>query len=235
MTDLLSCMVFQQLDNPVYYALSSGDADKSYGTAHARYFDDTVSPFAGFDIGLQQGFRELYDMLPAGRKILYASRELIQEPVGWKLLREIKGLQFVFDLPIAVEKNSKEPLLLDDGHIPEMVELARLTKPGPFDTGTIKFGYYYGFFEDNKLVAMTGQRLHLPDYTEISAVCTHPHHLGKGYAANLLRHQLNIIINHGKIPFLHVRDDNERAIALYERLGFRRNGPMNFYFMKRRD
>ena len=80
---------------------------------------------------------------------------------------------------------------------------------------------------------MTGQRLHLPEHTEISAVCTHPDHTGKGYAAILLDHQIDLIIGQGHIPFLHVRADNERAIAIYERLGFKANGPMNFYFLQR--
>ena len=81
---------------------------------------------------------------------------------------------------------------------------------------------------------MTGQRLHLSNYTEISAVCTHPDYLGKGYAASLLLHQLAIIRRQGKIPFLHVRDDNARAIALYERLGFHCSGVMNFYFLRKK-
>ncbi|HVG42779.1 MAG TPA: GNAT family N-acetyltransferase, partial [Chitinophagaceae bacterium] len=68
-------------------------------------------------------------------------------------------------------------------HVEQMMQLATLTKPGPFGPHTIDFGYYYGIFEEGKLVAMTGQRLHVAHFTEISAVCTHPDHLGKGYAA----------------------------------------------------
>ena len=81
---------------------------------------------------------------------------------------------------------------------------------------------------------MTGQRLHPGNYSEISAVCTHPDFLCKGYAAMLIQQQLQLIGKSGRIPFLHVWDDNARAIHLYERLGFRKNGPMNFYFMKRK-
>ena len=80
---------------------------------------------------------------------------------------------------------------------------------------------------------MTGQRLHVGDNTEISAVCTHPDHLGKGYAAALMLHQMHLIRDQGKIPFLHVRGDNDRAIALYHRLGFVRSRGMNFYFLTR--
>ncbi len=114
-----------------------------------------------------------------------------------------------------------------------MVELASLTKPGPFGKKTIDFGSYFGVFEKEKLVAMTGQRLHVQNFTEISAVCTHPGHTGKGYAQSLLQHQLQLILREGQQPFLHVRGDNDRAIALYQRLGFDISRSMNFYFMKR--
>jgi predicted GNAT family acetyltransferase len=111
--------------------------------------------------------------------------------------------------------------------------LVKLTKPGPFGKRTIDFGYYHGIFDHGQLVAMTGQRLHAENYTELSAVCTHPDHLGKGYATALMKHQLQIILTHSQKPFLHVREDNERAIAVYDRLGFVVSGPMNFYFLKK--
>ena len=80
---------------------------------------------------------------------------------------------------------------------------------------------------------MTGQRLHVQNCTEISAVCTHPDYAGKGYAYTLLQHQLQLILQQDQRPFLHVREDNQRAIALYQRLGFTISRSMNFYFMKR--
>jgi len=97
----------------------------------------------------------------------------------------------------------------------------------------IRVGNKLYFGDNEELVAMTGQRLHVENYTEISAVCTHPDHLGKGYAYNLLRHQLQLILHQGQQAFLHVREDNERAIALYQRTGFSISRSMNFYFMKR--
>lgn len=132
-----------------------------------------------------------------------------------------------------VMQNFFMPVPLDKQHTAEMVELAKLTKPGPFGLRTIEFGHYYGIFDQDKLVAMTGQRLHPQQYTEVSAVCTHPEHLGKGYASALVQHQVQLILQQGQVPFLHVRGDNNRAIALYERLGFRISRNMNFYFMRR--
>ena len=222
------------LYNPVYNALLTGDARLSFGKGWVKYFDEQVSPFVGFPQDYTKGFDDLYDLLPAGRKILYAIPQKINEPEGWQVVAEMEGLQFVFVEDSKPVVPSITPVSLSNENIDEMVQLAALTKPGPFGRGTIEFGHYHGIFENNQLVAMTGQRLHVGNYTEISAVCTHPNYLGKGYAAALMQHQLNLIRNEGQQAFLHVRKDNSRAIALYERLGFKVQRDMNFYFMKRR-
>ena len=222
----------QLLNNPVYNALCSGDSDLSYGNNDVKFFDEQVSPFAGFEETYTNGFADLYELLPPGRNMLYAIPTEIIPPPGWQVQHEIKGLQFVYEGG-EIKNQFAHVLPLGEPHINQMVELATLTKPGPFGTGTINFGYYHGIFYNDKLVAMTGQRLHVQNYTEISAVCTHPDHTGKGYAYTLLQHQLQLIIQQGQRPFLHVREDNQRAIALYKRLGFTVSRPMNFYFMKR--
>jgi ribosomal protein S18 acetylase RimI-like enzyme len=220
------------LHNPVYNALLNGDKHLSFGTEQVKYFDEQVSPFAGFHQDYKNGFADLYEQLPTGRKILYAIPAFISQPKGWQIQHEIKGLQFVYEgNEIKSEFPNVKPLT--EMHVEEMMQLVKLTKPGPFGLRTIDFGSYYGIFENDKLVAMTGQRLHIENYTEISAVCSHPNHSGKGYATILLQHQLQIILQKAEQPFLHVREDNERAIDLYQRLGFTVSRPMNFYFMKK--
>jgi ribosomal protein S18 acetylase RimI-like enzyme len=69
---------------------------------------------------------------------------------------------------------------------------------------------------------MAGERLKIPGYTEVSAVCTHPEHAGKGYARILMTEVMQRIRGRGEARFLHVRKDNERAIELCRRLGFSR-------------
>lgn len=229
------CTVEKHLDNPVYYALLSGDESLGLSVGNVKVFHEEVSPFVGFDVLNKIGFEELYTLLPARRKILYASRREILEPASWHTKHHIEGLQFLYSGKTITKSHTPGIIPLQSSHVDEMIALARLTKPGPFDKRTIEFGNYHGIFENNKLAAMTGQRLHVYNYTEISAVCTHPDYLGKGYAAALIWHQLDIILNNGQVPFLHVRADNHRAIALYERLNFEQNGAMHFYFMERRE
>jgi ribosomal protein S18 acetylase RimI-like enzyme len=221
------------LDNPVYHALLSGDKHLSFGNEQVKFFDEAVSPFAGFEEGYKKGFEDLYALLPEGRKILYAIPSLITQPAGWQIQHEIKGLQFIYEADSGNKTEFPNVISLSEIHVEQMVQLAKLTKPGPFGSGTINFGSYFGIFDNEKLVAMTGQRLHVANCTEISAVCTHPNYLGKGYAYTLLQHQLQLILQKNQQPFLHVREDNQRAIALYHRLGFTISRPMNFYFMKR--
>jgi predicted GNAT family acetyltransferase len=89
---------------------------------------------------------------------------------------------------------------------PEMIELTALTKPGPFDKRTHELGTYLGIFREKKLVAMAGERLKVPGYTEVSAVCTHPQHTGHGYARVLMCEVMRRIRERGETPFLHVRE-----------------------------
>lgn len=220
------------LNNPAYNALLIGDKHLSFGTDKVKYFGEEVSPFAGFENEYKNGFAELHQLLPAGRKIVYAIPTAINIPAGWELIVHIKGLQFVYE---GGDINNEFPNIipLEKIHVERMMELAHLTKPGPFGKRTIDFGFYHGIFDNDKLVAMTGQRMHVGNYTEISAVCTHPDHTGKGYAFALMQQQLQLIQQQGQQAFLHVREDNQRAIALYQRMGFVMSRPMNFYFMKR--
>lgn len=198
-------------------------------------FDEAVSPFAGFEEGNDRGFDVLHQLLPAGRSILYATPNALTTPKGWKLSAAVEGLQFLFEGTAPMQQTDFNPVPLTEAHVPQMMALATLTKPGPFGPRTIDFGHYYGVFQNQQLVAMTGQRLHVQNYTEISAVCTHPDHLGKGYATALVQHQTALIVSNNQIPFLHVRADNHRAIDVYQRLHFTVQGGMNFYFLKKEE
>ena len=102
-----------------------------------------------------------------------------------------------------------------------MLALATLTEPGPFRTNTHEFGGFIGVKQDGALIAMAGQRLRPMGHVEVSGVCTHPDHRGRGHAAALMAIVAQRIQARGDIPFLHSYAANAAANALYERLGYR--------------
>jgi predicted GNAT family acetyltransferase len=66
---------------------------------------------------------------------------------------------------------------------------------------------------------MAGERMKPASYTEITAVCVHPAHRGRGYGQILLAAVARQILARGELPFLHVFSNNISAIALYRRQG----------------
>ena len=84
-----------------------------------------------------------------------------------------------------------------------MVELATLTEPGPFRDRTHELGTFYGIFEGDRLLSMAGQRMRVPGFVEVSAVCTHPDARGRGYARIFMSSVMKLILRYGDTPFLH--------------------------------
>jgi predicted GNAT family acetyltransferase len=101
-----------------------------------------------------------------------------------------------------------------------MLDLVSRTKPGPFLPRTIELGTYLGIRDGGVLVAMAGERLHPPGWTEISAVCTDDGYRGRGLATRLVKAVAAGIRRRGETPFLHAAGTNTNAIRLYESLGF---------------
>lgn len=223
------------LDNPAWNALISGNQHLANGEGQVRYFDREVSPFAAFGENTTENFRALYEILPHNGPVLFVTPVEMEIPAPWAVQTTIHGLQMVHDGRDVTQASAEGLVPLTEEHVPQMLSLTKLTNPGPFAARTIDFGSYHGIFEGDKLVAMTGRRMHPFDHLEISAVCTHPDHTGKGYARQLMLHQMNLIRAESKIPFLHVRFDNDRAIKVYKDLGFVTRKEVYFYVMRKGD
>ena len=208
------------LDNPVWNALISADKHLNQGNELLAYFADNIAPFVGIQYWEPVHQSSLLQFLPPHRSwSVMIANPVIFEP--FCTVRFTTNLfQMVCTKPSKSISNSKKLRLLTTKDVNEMLALTALTKPGPFLTETISMGNYYGVFENNQLVSMAGERLHLTNYSEISAVCTHPAYTGKRLGTELVAHMMEEIIEQGKTPFLHVRVDNLAAIQLYEKLGF---------------
>ncbi|MEM9477818.1 MAG: GNAT family N-acetyltransferase [Pseudomonadota bacterium] len=95
------------------------------------------------------------------------------------------------------------------------------TEPGPFFARTHLLGSYWGIFEKGCLIAMAGERMRLPGFCEISAVCVDHSARGRGLARALVARVAQTILARGDMPFLHAYAGNRPAIALYHSMGFR--------------
>jgi ribosomal protein S18 acetylase RimI-like enzyme len=140
-------------------------------------------------------------------------------PADWIVTPVGEGVQLV-DACVEAAPD-REAVRLGPGDVPEMLDLAARTRPGPFLPRTGELGVYLGIRRGGALVAMAGERLHPPGWTEISAVCTDERWRGRGFASRLVRVLVAGIRARGEIPFLHAVINNTGAIGLYEALGFR--------------
>jgi ribosomal protein S18 acetylase RimI-like enzyme len=140
-------------------------------------------------------------------------------PAGWKVVLHIPGVQLV-DAGAAAAPDD-EAVRLGAPDVPEMLDLVARTEPGPFLPRTIELGIYLGIRRGGALVAMAGERMRPPGWTEISAVCTDPAYRGHGLATRLTLAVAAGIRARGETPFLHTAASNTGAIRLYESLGFR--------------
>lgn len=223
------------LDNPAWNAMSSFNSHLALGNERVKFFPEAVGPFAGLKNYDERSFLELYELIAPQQIIAIPVCNRISIPKCWKV-------KDIYDVPQLIFNQNALPSISFPGivplsrkNVPQMIALTQLTQPGPFLQRTIEFGNYTGIFNSGKLVAMAGQRMHANQYVEISAVCTHPDHTGKGYGKSLMNHLVCKIVKEGNIPFLHVKAGNEHAINLYKHLGFTVRSAMYIYFLQKVD
>ena len=220
----------KKLDNPVWFSLS--ETNQSFGIDYGsiKFYHPDYCPFGGFekDDSISKPIDEYSVMVDSffvvGEKPLL-SKEL-------KLNKELVCLQMIVYNPIDIAIN--DPIIkLTDEHIDALYELVNLVQPGYFKRKTALLGNYYGIFNDDELIAVTGERMQMNDFIEVSAVVTHPNHTGKGYAKQLVVHTVNEIFKQNKTPYLHVIKDNTGAIQLYKKLGFEIRRKISFWNIKK--
>jgi len=213
------------LDNVIWTALTTRQSEFAESFAHARRFVREVTSLSAFHYPNDEGYESLAGLVGTGGTAGLFLTAPYTPRRGWSYVAGAPMPEMICDNSgaAATPSPASQVSIVELGRTdsPDMVELAALTKPGPFATRTHELGTYLGIRIDGKLVAMAGERLKIPGHTEISAVCTHPDYLGRGYARLLMTELVQRILSRGEIPFLHVRQDNVRAIELYQRLGFR--------------
>lgn len=211
------------LDNMIWNAITTGNNDIAIINGDVGCYLPDIAPFAGMKNFNDANLKKLYEFIPADRSVAISSlTKMDHDESRWKLLQPMDVTQMVYEHSVNTFTTKNSPLIapLSEEHIPQMMELTALTRPGPFLKQTIRFKNYFGIFIEGRLAAMTGQRMHPKPYMEVSAVCTHPDFRGMGYAKALMLHVMKIILENSFTPFLHVLSNNINAIELYKTIGF---------------
>ena len=209
------------LDELIWAALTGPHATLSEGSGPIRRYHLDVAPFGASREYSESALAALGELVRGPEPLALVTPSETDAPKGLTAIRRTPIDQMILSDPEACGGRIEvkiERLTLAD--VPEMLALTASTNPGPFGPRTIQLGDYYGIHHDGVLVAMAGERLRMPGFTEISAVCVDPRSRGRGYAANLTRMLAASILSRSEIPILHVLGGNDAATALYSKLGF---------------
>ncbi|MFT3932908.1 MAG: GNAT family N-acetyltransferase [Chitinophagaceae bacterium] len=215
-----------KLDNPAWHALSETHQHLALNFGNIKCYQPSYSSFGGFQFPIDN--TNYIDFLngTSGSFYLIGEYPAISSPLFIK--KELVCLQMVInhkiDLPIKDDIIQLQPL-----HAGPLFNLQNKVQPGYFKSDTNLLGNYYGIFKNDQLVASTGERMKMNAITEVSGVVTHPLHVGKGYAAQLVTLAVNNILDENKNACLHVVESNTAAISLYQKLGFTTRRKISFW------
>lgn len=212
------------LDNPIWNSLRTEHSRFAAGNGLARSYLPEIGPLGGTANQSAEAYVALRELAGDGGVVVLFLQQPFLDRTNWTLIRGGFVDQMVFEghrPPVPGRLLSQAELRpLTTADITAMVELAELTEPGPFRNRTCELGRFFGIFDSGRLVAMAGQRMRIPGFIEVSAVCTHPDARGRGYARALMSTVMEDIFSQGAIPFLHVLAENDSAIRVYKDLGF---------------
>lgn len=207
------------LDNIFWHALVGPHAKYATGANDARRYAPGFSPIVAFPDAARPNFDALVPYCESGARF-YCDGWSGAAPAGWQIESESIMLKMVCETAIPEIDSASDAISLGSEQAAHALELAILTRPGPFGLRTIELGEYFGYFEGQRLVAMAGERAHAATLREISGVCTHPEFQGRGLAQRLVAKLMRRQMQRRQTPVLHLMRDNVTAHRLYQRMGF---------------
>jgi GNAT superfamily N-acetyltransferase len=212
--------MLERLDNVAWHALIGPHAGFAAGAGDVRRYARGFSPIVAFADPARPDFTALARHVDL-HEPFYCEGPAAPVPGGWRIEAESTMFKMYWDSDARAVDAAPDAIRLGPEHAAQALELATMTRPGPFGPRTIELGEYFGVFDGDRLVAMAGERMYTGTLREISGVCTHPDYQGRGLARRLMLKLVGRELSRDERPFLHVMRDNAAARRLYEHLGFR--------------
>ena len=220
-----------ELDNPFWSSLRSRHRALARCIGDAARYPAEFAPFLGVASAEADVADALASLIDPGESV-YLLGVAPNVPAGCRLETFDELAQMICTAPIPVT-DGPEVIELSEAHRADVLALTTLVYPHYFRPRTMELGRYFGIYQDGRLAAIIGERLGMDAYQEISAVCTHPDFNGRGYARRLLALLSNDNLERGRTPFLHVSQQNRRAMRLYEQIGYRHRRGIGFWSLSR--
>lgn len=174
------------LDRPVWSTLSTRQRALAVGDDRALRFEPRYNVFGAAADGSAESLAALAQLIPADGTLWVVEAQPFVPPPGAVVVKAAVCAQMVAEQPRPGDPDFAHQDLTDDDAA-QMLALATLTEPGPFLEATHRLGAFVGVKQDGRLVAMAGERMRPEGFTEVSGVCTHPDHRGRGLAGRLMR------------------------------------------------
>jgi len=219
-----------ELDNPFWSSLATRHRSIALRAGDAARYPPAYAPFLGVEHS-GRADAALEHLVEPGESV-YLLGMAPDAPAGWTQETFSPLAQMTCDERIEVI-DGPEAIALSSVHRDDVLALTARVYPHYFRPRTMELGRYFGIYRDGRLAAMIGERLGTDTHQEISAICTDPAHTGRGYARRLLALLTNDNLERGRTPVLHVSRANARALALYERIGYRVRREIGFWSLTR--
>jgi GNAT superfamily N-acetyltransferase len=207
--------------NPPLEALRSTHPNFALRRGRAWKYMQEVAPFAAIEDDTEETLRDLYGLMRPGELVyVIRDRPLLLEGLTSKGPFGVGQMLYPAnrELPKA-ESGDASIERLSCANAAEMVALTEIAFPGFFRLRTCEMGSYYGIRSEGRLVAMCGERMSIGEFRELSGLCTHPDHRGKGHAQRLMVRLMEDHRAAGQRSYLHVTATNP-ALEIYRRMGF---------------
>lgn len=222
------------LDRPVWGALETRHAALSTGNALAKRYQPSMVAFAAARDDSPESLQVLGELAAPDESLIFLQADEIVLSTEHVAELTAQAVQMIAERHFPVIADERiEPL--GEADAPDMLALATLTKPGPFSLKSMNLGDFWGIKVNGVLVAMAGERMKQPGFTELSGVCARPDFRGNGLGRLLSLFVAGQICARGDQPYLHAYATNATAIALYESIGFTQRRRMNVAMVRLAD
>ncbi|MFT5251314.1 MAG: hypothetical protein ACI87N_000291 [Flavobacteriales bacterium] len=189
-----------KLDKPVWYSLAESHKKLAIACNTTHFYNPEYCAFGAFnEVSINDA-----DLLAYAKEVpsffIFGAKPNLPESLQFK--NELLCLQMIVRDKISITPTD-EIVKLDESHRTALLALVEIVYPEYFKSKTADLENYYGIFKNNQLVAITGERMQMDDFIEVSAVITHPEHTSIGYAKQLVAHTTNIILQQKKfLPYM---------------------------------